>query len=64
MEPFECNFDSFEVKKDKTFQAMGRNIRAITYLPDFTRLDDRGNGWIIECKGFPNDGWNKQMENI
>jgi len=62
MEPFECNFDSFEVKKDKSFDAVNRNIRAITYLPDFTRLDERGNGWILECKGFPNDGWNNKWK--
>jgi hypothetical protein len=27
-------------------------VRAITYLPDFV-----GNGFVIECKGFPNDAW-------
>lgn len=29
-----------------------KNYRAMTYLPDFV-----GNGFIIECKGFPNDSW-------
>lgn len=29
-----------------------QKIRAITYLPDFV-----GFGFIIECKGFPNEAW-------
>ena len=29
-----------------------KTVRAITYLPDFV-----GNGFIIECKGKPNDAW-------
>ena len=27
-------------------------VRAMTYLPDFV-----GNGFIIECKGYPNEAW-------
>ena len=57
IEPFECPFDSFEVKKDKSFDTVTRNIRSMTYLPDFTCLDDLGNGWILEVKGYANDGF-------
>lgn len=34
------------------FEFSGKKIRAITYLPDFV-----GYGFIIECKGFPNEAW-------
>lgn len=34
------------------FDFSGKKIRAITYLPDFV-----GHGFIIECKGFPNEAW-------
>lgn len=30
----------------------GKKYRAMTYLPDFV-----GKGFIIECKGFPNESW-------
>lgn len=71
MEGFEFNCNSYELKKDKTIDLATKNIRPITYLPDFTRLDSKGNGWILECKGYPNDAfplkwkWFKQhlMEN-
>lgn len=57
MEPFEYNNESIELKKDRSFEPITNNIRAITYLPDFTRINEDKIGWIIECKGFPNDGW-------
>jgi len=57
VEPFESLCDSYEVKKDKSFETVNRNIRAMTYLPDFTRINDRGEGWIIECKGYPNESF-------
>ena len=31
-----------------------KNVRGISYNPDFINLKD---GWIIECKGYPNDSW-------
>lgn len=34
------------------FEFNKKKYRAITYLPDFV-----GNGFVIECKGFPNDSW-------
>lgn len=55
LEQFETTFDSYEVRKDKTFDVVNKSIRSITYTPDFTRLNDTGEGWIIECKGYPND---------
>ncbi len=57
VEPFESLTDSYEVKKDKSYDLSTKSIRAMTYLPDFTRLNDKGEGWIIECKGFPNESF-------
>lgn len=34
------------------FGDKSKAIRAMTYKPDFVNLKD---GWIIECKGFPNE---------
>jgi hypothetical protein len=34
------------------FTFNNKKYRAITYLPDFV-----GKGFIIECKGFPNEAW-------
>jgi len=71
LEQFETNFDSYEVKKDKSYVTANRSIRSISYTPDFTCLNEKDEGWIIECKGYPNDAfplkwkWFKQhlMEN-
>ncbi len=57
LESFVFPFDSYEAKKDKSFDTVSPNIRPITYLPDFTRLDDLGRGWILECKGYPNEAF-------
>lgn len=34
------------------FTFNGKRYRDMTYLPDFV-----GNGFIIECKGYPNEAW-------
>lgn len=34
------------------FTFHNKKYRAMTYLPDFV-----GNGFVIECKGFPTDSW-------
>lgn len=57
MEPFTYNNDSYELKKDKTFNTISENIRGITYLPDFTCITEDKKGWIIEVKGYANDGF-------
>jgi len=57
MEPFTYNNESVELKKDKTFDVMTPNIRGITYLPDFTCIKEDKTGWIIEVKGYANDGF-------
>ncbi len=63
MEPFTYNNDSIEAKKDKSFEATTSNIRGITYLPDFTCITENKKGWIIEVKGYANDGFaNKWKE--
>jgi hypothetical protein len=57
MEPFTYNNESVELRKDKTFDLMTPNIRGITYLPDFTCINEDKTGWIIEVKGYANDGF-------
>lgn len=56
LEKFEYNQSSFEPfeKKGgiKGFNELSKNIRAITYLPDFTCIKEDKTGWIIETKGF------------
>ena len=48
------SMELFKKKKDKVFDWQNISIRAITYTPDFTNLK---SGWIIECKGHPNDAF-------
>lgn len=50
------NKDVEVVKKkgEKVFTQTYPKVRSISYTPDFTNLKD---GWIIECKGFPNESW-------
>lgn len=54
---FKYKFDSFEpYKKESTWLLGKRNnsIRGLTYTPDFVNNEQ---GWIIECKGYPNDSF-------
>lgn len=58
LEAFEFNNSSYEVMKDKSFVEATHKIRPITYLPDFSCVDENTKkGWIIECKGFNNDAF-------
>lgn len=57
MEPFIYNNESIELMKDKSFRANTNKIRGITYLPDFTFIKEDKTGWIIEVKGYANDGF-------
>lgn len=41
-------------KGEKIFIEISPNVRSINYTPDFTNLKE---GWIIECKGNPNDAF-------
>lgn len=36
------------------FGEKSKDIRGITYKPDFLNLSE---GWLIECKGYPTDSW-------
>jgi hypothetical protein len=59
---FKYDAESYESYKKKTkwdFGEKGRNIRGITYKPDFLNLAD---GWLIECKGYPNDVWSTKWK--
>ena len=42
----------------KTFGPDSMKIRAITYTPDFTYInEDKHEMWVIECKGFGNESF-------
>ena len=54
---FKYNGESIESYKKKgkwDLDKKSNNIKGITYNPDFLNLAD---GWLIECKGYPNDSW-------
>lgn len=64
LEGFEFNNDSVEAydrtidgNKFKLFDNTTNNIRPITYLPDFTCIKEDKTGWILECKGYPNEAF-------
>ena len=46
----EYEMHRYELLPKFTFD--NNTVRAMTYLPDFV-----GNGFIIECKGYPNEAW-------
>ena len=57
MNKFDFNGKSMEMyrrKGEKIFDWQSPMIRSISYKPDFVNLR---NGWIIECKGHPNDAF-------
>ena len=64
LEGFEFNNDSIEAydrtidrNKVKIYDTTTNSIRPITYLPDFTCIDEETKtGWLLECKGYPNEG--------
>lgn len=64
LEGFDYNMTSIEAYdrsieglKHKLYGEVAKAIRPITYLPDFTSIKDDKTGWVIECKGFPNDAF-------
>lgn len=64
LEPFEFNGESIEGYdrsvdgiKRKYYEIVSNSVRGITYLPDFTCFDENKTGWILECKGYPNDAF-------
>lgn len=55
IDAFSFSNDSWELGKTKgqrVFKKANPTIRAITYKPDFTNLEQ---GWVIECKGMMTD---------
>ena len=68
MEPFTFNNISIEPHEKNTkegkiriFGESNNEIRAITYLPDFTCIKDKV-GWVIETKGYANTGWPNKLK--
>ena len=57
MEPFTYNNESIEAKKDKSYDISTNNIRGITYLPDFTCINEDKTGYVIEVKGYSNESF-------
>ncbi len=56
-EPYEKKIKESD-KKYKGFGEANNNIRAITCIPDFVCINPKTKeGWIIEGKGWANDGW-------
>ena len=45
-------------KKRVILEEVTNKIRPMTYKPDFVCIDKNKIGWIIECKGWGNDGLN------
>ncbi len=57
MDKLEFNGKSMELyhrKGEKLFSWQKPLVRSISYKPDFVNLRD---GWVIECKGHPNDAF-------
>lgn len=50
-------YEPFKIILLPKFIYNGVTIRSITYTPDFV-----GNGFIIECKGYPNDNWHDKRK--
>lgn len=48
------SIEMIKSRNDKSYRQQSKNIRAITYKPDFVNTKDK---WIIECKGYPNDNF-------
>ena len=53
----EESFEMYQSKKDghmkRYFEDVNHNIRSMTYLPDFTRINHETKlGWILEVKGY------------
>lgn len=58
----EDSYESFESTKDKHttkgFNIASNKIRSMSYLPDFTCIDETTKtGWIIEVKGWATDSF-------
>ena len=53
------SYESYSKKGKWEFGEKNQSIRGITYKPDFLNLSD---GWLIECKGYPNDLWSTKWK--
>lgn len=53
----EVQYEPFNIELLPTFQYNNETLRKITYTPDFV-----GDGFIVECKGFPNDNWHDKRK--
>lgn len=50
-------YEPFRLTILPSFKYYDESLRAITYTPDFV-----GEGFIVECKGFPNDNWHDKRK--
>lgn len=57
IEMYERSVRGEEGRKTKFYAPVSREIRPMTYLPDFTCINEDKTGWIIEVKGYSNDGF-------
>lgn len=44
-------------QKHRLYGPVTEEIRPMTYLPDFTCINDDKTGWLIEVKGYANDAF-------
>ena len=44
-------------RKMKWFADVDHKIRSMTYLPDFTHINEDKTGWILEVKGYATDSF-------
>lgn len=50
-------YEPFKLTILPSFTYHGESLKSITYTPDFV-----GEGFIVECKGFPNDNWHDKRK--
>ena len=50
-------YEPFKMTILPSFVYQGESVKGITYTPDFV-----GEGFIVECKGFPNDNWHDKRK--
>ena len=54
IEAYERTMDKHKVKQ---FAAIDHKIRSMTYLPDFTQINEDKTRWILEVKGYGTDSF-------
>ncbi len=56
-ESIESYVRTIDKHKVKQFTDVDHKIRSMTYLPDFTHINEDKTGWILEVKGYATDSF-------